>query len=202
MLRNYITFWILHIGNARLFRLSIVNKLLALIVLLWVPTSVASVISIDWEDIGGSDTFGRQAVSFEPMKIDSFVGFYSDGLFTNLIDTEHSLLEAEIYLKIGDSWLLFAEDANIKGLHGSSFALHNFTFYDLDFSQGLLGGINITNSGAGASQYVGMNSYGSGTHFTFDIISVPEPTTLFLMGAGVLVLFRFNRSLNVSSNEN
>lgn len=152
--------------------------------------SWAQPIVIDWQEVGGVNMFERQAVTFTPIQVDSFDFFQSDGLFFNLGDTSNSSIKAMIYIYIGEIWELFAENDKIQGPYHSFFFLHDFVFLPIDFSKGMISGINITNSGAGITQYFGMTENGAGTRFVFSTtpIPVPEPTTYFVFAIGLLFL--------------
>ena len=126
----------------------------------------ADLVEISWEEIGGASSFEILAISFDPIQVDSFVNLETSGYWENLTGSTNSSLKALIYLKIGDEWVLFAEDDSIRGPFGSTFDLDSFVFFDVDFSVGPLGGINFTNSMGGSGTYRGMTP---GTTFTFRI---------------------------------
>lgn len=146
----------------------------------------AEPVIIKWQDVGGQDSFERQGVTFTPKKVDSFIAFSSDGHWENLVGTENSLLRAIIFLRIGGIWTQLAQDDSVRGPFRSTSPLDNFTFSEIDFSAGLLDGISITNSGAGASRYAAMNSVGAGTVFTFAVNDVPVPSSPWLLGVALL----------------
>ncbi len=146
----------------------------------------ASPVVIDWQASGGSDQFERQTITFTGVQVDSFESLASSGSFLNLVDTTGSLLQAEIYARVGGAWQLLGVNDSIRGGHMSSFGLSEFVFSPVDFTVGLLDAIYVTNSGAGASVYTGM----AGTQFVFDdgVVTVPEPAPLVLLLIGVLVV--------------
>jgi len=148
----------------------------------------AALVTINWQEIGGYNVFERQAVTFEPIIVNNFIGFSSGGHWENLVDTENSLISAKIYLKLNDEWVLFAEDNTVRGTFGSTATLDSFTYLPLNFSAGLLGGINITNTGAGASLYSAMNSSKTGTNFYFNATTVPITGSLTLLISGCLTM--------------
>lgn len=166
------------------FRL-ITKALLVTVVLCFPGGAWAKIITINWQAIGGADEFERQATRFSPINVNSFAGFSTDGHWKNLVGTENSSIEALIYLRLDGIWTLFAEDPSVRGPYSTTSSLDNFTFYSLDFTSGAIDGINITNSGAGASRYVSMNSNGFGTNFYFEATEVPLPSTFVLFLSGL-----------------
>jgi hypothetical protein len=118
-------------------------------------------VAIDWEAIGGPASFGIQAISFDPIQVDGFLGMETSGSWRNETGTTNSSLSLQIYLNIGGQ---FAQNDSIRGPFGSVFGLDGFVFFDVDFSAGSLSGINFTNSVAGSGSYSGMTP---GTTLTF-----------------------------------
>ena len=105
-----------------------------------------------------------------------------------MVGTQFSAIKALIYLRVGGDWELFAENDNVRGPYLSEFPLDDFVFLPVDFSKGPISGINITNSGAGATQYFGMTGNAIGTQFVFDTTSVPEPNSFSLVALCMAVL--------------
>jgi len=151
-------------------------------------TAFSAPVIVDWAAIGGGNGFERSAISFAPIHVDSFTAFQSEGTFRNLVNTQgSSWFKAIINIEINGVWTPFAENDLVRGTFGSEKSLDDFVFFDIDFSTGPVSGIFIATTGFGQSEFLGMNTggSGSGTRFIFDVLTVPEPGTLALLGLGL-----------------
>jgi len=164
-------------------------RCLFLVVACTLPSAWAAPVVIDWKTIGGPDRFERQALTFDPVTVDSFVNFESSGGFRNLVGTQNSTIKAQIFLRVAGVWELFAENDKVRGVYLSEFSLADFVFNSIDFSLGPVSGVNFTNSGAGATEYFGMVDRVAGTRLTFSTATVPEPASLALVSMTAALLF-------------
>lgn len=154
----------------------------------------ATTVEVNWQAVGGANQFERQAITFEPINVQSFVGFNSDGTFRNVLNTQgSSWFKALIQIRIGNEWATFAENDSIGGPWNSERPLDGFVFHPIDFSRGPISGIYFATTGFGQSEYLGMTSAGLGTRFTFEAAELPEPGTLVLVAFGMTAALIINR---------
>lgn len=147
----------------------------------------ATPVEINWQANGGANQFERQAITFDPIKVESFIGFYSDGTFRNGVNTQgSSWFKALIQIRIENEWVNFAENDHIGGPWSSERPLDGFVFLPIDFSRGPISGIYLATTGFGQSEYLGMTTAGLGTRFIFEAAELPEPGTLVLVALGMI----------------